>query len=207
MYIDKSLREYIDLTSRKLPAPGGGSVLALVGSLGIGLSQMAMNFTVDKEDFKSLPREDQEKIFAKLGQLEDFKEELESLIDLDSLAFNSVLDAYKLDKDNESRPRLIEEGYKKALEVPLRCFDYAKKALELEYLLSKYGDKGLITDTAIGGILSYAAMEGSVYNIKINLKFIKDESYKNKILGMLEPSLKEGEKYRDLILAIADRKL
>lgn len=207
MLIDKTLLEYIDLTSQKRPAPGGGSVLALVSSLGLALSQMAMNFSLDKEDFLGLDPASQEEIRQDLEELGRLRQGLEELIDLDSQAFNGVLRAYKLDREDPARPGAIEEGYKEALAVPLKCLNYSLRSLELELSLAGHANKGLISDTAIGAILSYTALEASIYNIKINLKGIGSESYKKQLEAEVTRALERARDYKERILDLAEEKI
>ncbi len=207
MYIDKSVREYIDLTSERVSAPGGGSVLALVSSLGNGLSEMAMKFSLDKDIFLNLDLEVRNNIERSLKMVELYRKKTMELVDLDTAAFNKVLLGYKMEKGTDERARTIEEGYKEALEIPLLCFRYSLESLKLQYLLSSYVDKGIITDIIIGSMLSFAAMEGSIYNIKINLNGIKDLDYKEKIISEVDLSLIEGRRFRDLIKLEVDKKL
>lgn len=207
MYIDKTVKDYIEATGEKTSAPGGGSVLALVSSLGLALSEMAMNFSVDKSSFLNLDENLREDILSLVTRVKELRDKVNELIDLDTQAFNQVLEAYKLPKDDRTRARKIENGYKIALEVPLKCFRYSLESLELEYRLAEYSHKSLITDTAIGAILSYSAMEGSVYNIKINLSGIKDEKFIEATLEELDKSLIMARKYKELILEISNSKL
>lgn len=207
MYIEKSLVDYIDLTSLKLSAPGGGSVLALVSSLGNALSEMAMNFTKDKKVFDELDIDIKNDIYRSMEKIEEYRGQITKLVDLDTTAFNKVLEAYKIPREEEIRAVKIEQGYKEALDVPLNCFRYSFESLKLQEILAKYSDKSLISDSGIGALLSFTAMEGSLYNIKINIKGIKDEKYVNRVMEEVESSMTKAKVIKNIILGLVEEKL
>ena len=185
MVIEKSLREYISNVSSSDPTPGGGSVCGLVGSLGGALTNMVRNLTIDKKTYKSLSQEIKDDINNNFIKIQENIEILNNIIDEDTKAFSGVIKALKLpketDKDIKIRLKAIEEGYKGALEVPLRCAQACFDILNLQEVFAIHGNVDVITDVGIGVLLAYSGLEGSIFNIKINLLNIKDEKYKEDI--------------------------
>ncbi len=202
MYIEKDLETYVRETSSKKSAPGGGSVAGLVASLSTALMQMAMNFTIDKKSFKNLDPKIKAELLVSNERLETLMEETLTLVDEDTLAFNSVLLAYKME-EGEEKQRALDLGYKKALSVPLKLASYSLEALEIGSLFSSYASKNLISDVAIGAILAQASLDSSLINVRINLLGIKDEAYKNELEDRLNRLEKESYKYSELIITRA----
>lgn len=209
MYIDKSLKQYIDDVSSEKSMPGGGSVAALVGSLGAALTNMVMNLTKDKKVFKELDENIQTAMIEGSKEIDIIRKELNKIIDEDTRAFNSVLEAFRLPKITEKeilkRQIAIEEGYKKALSVPLKCMELSLSILEKQKIFAAHGNQGLITDVGIGSILAYSAIESSKLNVKINLNGIKDEKYRKEIEEKINSILKEGKKLKEESLDIVYR--
>jgi hypothetical protein len=89
-----TLRGFIDELSSDSPAPGGGSVSALVASLGAGLAAMVANLSHPKKGFEALqPRLD---AIAVRGQ--QLKDQLLAAVDADTAAFDGLLEAMRLPK-------------------------------------------------------------------------------------------------------------
>ncbi len=103
------------------------------------------------------------------------------------------------EEEKKARSNKIQEGYKKALEVPpLRCSEECFKVLELQEVFAFYGNKNAITDVGVGGaLLAYAGMEGALLNVKINLLSIKDEKYKREIEERINVLLEEGHNLKE----------
>jgi len=205
MYLKTTIEQYISELSSGEPVPGGGSVSALVGSLGGALSNMVGNLTFPKKSFKELPEEDKDKLYRAQEDTKDLVEQLKLIIDEDSIAFRGVMEALKLPKDTEEeknyRASKLEEGYKEALEVPLRCAKLSFEVLKLMDIFLQYGNVGAITDVGTGVLLSYSSVEGSLFNVLINLKYIKDIEYKERITNEIDELLNETKKIKEELLA------
>ena len=200
MYINKSLKEYLDDLAAKQPAPGGGSAAALAASIGASLMSMVANYTVGNPKYKGV----EEKIVSALMKVENFRAELEGLIDEDVEAYNRLSKGIKeFGKDSAK----LDEIYKDAVTPPFKICMIANECLVLCKSLADHGNKNLITDTAIAAILLEGAFFSAKFNVYINLKYIKDMDYVEKIhkaLAPLEdkiPELKEEilEKCEDVI--------
>ncbi len=96
MYIEQSLKKYLDDLGAKLPAPGGGSASALVGAVGISLLEMVGNFTIGKEKYKEFEKELKEI----LDRLKKIRTRLQELIDEDVKVYRKVSEAYKIPKED-----------------------------------------------------------------------------------------------------------
>lgn len=211
MLIEKTLKDYIYETSSGSPTPGGGSVAALAGSLGSALTQMVGNLTFDKKSFAELDNEKKKDLQDSFELLKEKMQILTEIVDEDSKAFDGVMTAFKMPQDTEkeksARSKAIEEGYKHALEVPLRCANECLEVLDLQLIFAKYGNVNTITDVGVGALLAYTGLEGALMNVRINLKSIKDQDYKSDINQKVNTILKDGNKKKEDVLKLVYEKL
>ena len=143
--------------------------------------------------------------------LKDKMDILSIIIDEDSKAFDGVMLAFQMPKntENEKKTRIeaIQEGYKHALEVPLKCAKECLEVLRLQLLFASYGNKNAITDVGVGALLAYSGLEGALLNVRINLLSIKDVDYKSKINNEMNTIFEEGNKIREEVLKIVYERL
>ena len=93
-----SAQGFVNELSTNSPAPGGGSVSALAGSLGAALSSMVAALTHEKKGFISLKPE-----MDKIGvEAQTIKDRLSFLVDEDTNAFNNVMEANRMTASNLS---------------------------------------------------------------------------------------------------------
>lgn len=201
MFIEKSLQEYVANVASGDPTPGGGSVSALSASLGAALTSMVKNLTVGKKAYEELGDEIKSEFMKNAEEIDRLMESLNKIVDEDTKAFSGVMKAFKLPKETEeekeARSAAIQDGYKLALEVPLRCAKKCLRLLELQQIFAEYGNAGAITDVGAGTLLAYTGLEGSLFNVTINLNSIKDEEYKKEISHKVDELLREGNILKD----------
>ena len=177
MYTDKPLRFFLDQLCSRSPAPGGGSASALAGATAAGLSGMLAALTINKKGYEDTQSEMKE-ILAKA---ENLKEDLLDLLQKDTEAFDDASKAFKMpsgtDDEKAERAKAVAAGLKKATRVPL---DIMEKSLEVALLAErvlKKGNEMAITDGAISALFAEAAAMGAMFNVRINLSWMKDTEY------------------------------
>lgn len=211
MLIEKSVKDFIYEVKSDNPTPGGGSVSALAGSLGAALSNMVGNLTIGKGKYEEIPEEKRALLEVNQEKLSFLIDDLLSIIDEDSTAFDDVMKAFKLPKSTEEEKKIrsekIQLGYKKALEVPLKCAQKCLETLNLQKVFAEYGNANAITDVGVGTLLAYSGLEGALFNVTINLKSIKDEEYREKIEKAVKESLEKGKELKEEILGIVYKRL
>ncbi|HEX4707560.1 MAG TPA: glutamate formimidoyltransferase [Candidatus Udaeobacter sp.] len=174
-----NLREFCNETLSDSPAPGGGSVAALMGALGASLGGMVANLSAGKRGW-----DDKIHYFSEWAvKAQQLKDELLSLVDEDSAAFNKVMDAFGLPRESSqekaARSAAIEKATKHAAEIPLQVMETASRSYEL---LTQMGDKGnpaSVSDVGVGALATRACIEGAALNVRINLNQLKDEKFKS----------------------------
>lgn len=211
MLVEKTVKEFIAEVKSSNPTPGGGSVSALVGSIGGALTNMVGNLTIDKKAFEEVPEDAKAKMKEANVELEKLVEDLAVIVDKDATAFDGVMEAFKLpkntDEEKKARTNAIQEGYKKALEVPMSCAEECYKVLELQKIFADFGNVNAITDVGVGTLLAYSGLEGALFNVTINLKSIKDEEYRTNIENKVNTLLANGKKLKEELLEVVYRRL
>lgn len=211
MLIEKSVREFILEAASSNPTPGGGSVSALVGGLGGALTNMVGNLTIGNKAFDDVPDDAKLIMQESAKEIENLTNDLIKIVDEDATAFDGVMAAFKLpketDEDKKKRTNAIQEGYKHALEVPLRCAQECYKILELQEVFANYGNINAITDVGVGTLLAYSAVEGALFNVTINLKSIKDQEYKKATEDKVNKLLQDGKMLKEELLKIVYKRL
>jgi formiminotetrahydrofolate cyclodeaminase len=177
MLMTKSLSAFLDELASASPAPGGGSVAALAGSLGTSLAAMVCRLTIGKK--KYLDVEPTMKLL--LQQLEEHGKIFTMLVDRDTDAFNKVMEAYGLPKETEDQKALrtaaIQEATKEAALVPLEVMKHAIDTLALVKTVAERGNINSVSDSGVSAIMLHAACEGAGLNVQINLKSITDTEF------------------------------
>jgi glutamate formiminotransferase / formiminotetrahydrofolate cyclodeaminase len=181
-----NLREFCNETLSDSPAPGGGSVAALMGALGASLGGMVANLSAGKRGW-----DDKLEYFSDWAvKAQRLKDELLSLVDEDTAAFNKVMDAFALPKkaaeEKAARAAAIEQATKYAAEVPLKVMETASKSYDLLAEMAERGNPASVSDVGVGALATRACIEGAALNVRINLAQLKDEKFK----GVLEEKVR-----------------
>jgi len=211
MLIQKPINDYVAQVASKEATPGGGSVAALAGSLGSALTVMVGNLTIGRKVYNELADDVKELMSRNFNELNESIERLNSIVDEDTKAFDKVMEALKLPKETDEQKKIrsnaIQEGYKVALEVPLKCAEECYKVLKLQKVFADYGNVNAITDVGVGALLAATGLEGAILNVKINLSSIKDLEFKNKIEERINTLMAEGMKLKDELMEIVYKRL
>lgn len=181
MLIDKNLVEFLDVTASNNPVPGGGSIAANSGATAAALVEMVANLTIGKKNYEDVT--DEMKDISKKAH--DLRQQLIKYVDIDSEAFNKVMNAYKLPKDTEEhkivRKMTIQNAMKYAASVPLEVAKKSYMVIELSEKVVEKGNKNAVTDGAVSAMMARTAVLSAIYNVRINLASIKDNAYVEKI--------------------------
>ncbi len=195
----KTVSGFIDEVSRDTPAPGGGSIAALAGSLGAALASMVANLSIGKSEYDA----QYEDICELAEQAQKVKDELVRAIDADTEAFNEVIDAMRMPKDTKEqqqvRAQAMQEGYKSAARVPLRTAELCKEALELCLRAASLGNEAVMSDAGVGALMANAGVKGAIYNVRINLPHTKDEQFIAEMRATLDDLLREADTLCDAV--------
>jgi methenyltetrahydrofolate cyclohydrolase len=197
MYINESLRKYIDDLSARQPTPGGGSAASLAGALGAALLEMACNFTIGNKKYKDI----EDTVSNYLIAIKKIREEFMVLVDEDINAYSSIRAAFKT-KDE----KIIDNALKNGYHVSLKMCELAKFCMKISLELAEKSNVNLITDIGCGSELLKASFDSNMFNSEINLKGIKDELFTERETLVLQTFKKEiAESYKKTIAKVNER--
>lgn len=174
---DLTVTGFCDITASDAPAPGGGSVSALAGTLAAALGEMVALLTVGKEKYAQVKPE-MERLLEELPPL---RQRLLEAIDRDSRAFDRYMAALTLPKgtpeEKEARKNAMQEGLKEAAQVPLEVARAAVSLFPALELVVTRGNSNAVTDGMVGTMLARSAVLGALFNVRVNLGSIHDAAF------------------------------
>lgn len=175
--VNMTLRAFADETASESPAPGGGSVSAYAGALGVSLATMVANLSSHKKGWDD--RWEEFSVWAEKGQY--YKQELIRLVDEDTRAFNKIMTAFGLPKSTEAekaaRQAAIQEATKTAIEVPFRVMEMACGSMEVIKAMVEKGNPNSLSDAGVGALCARSAVLGAFMNVRINTQDYSDKKY------------------------------
>jgi len=200
--VNLSLQAFANETASESPAPGGGSIAAYMGSLGISLATMVANLSAHKRGWDQRWKEFS--AWAEKGQ--KIKDELLYLVDEDTNAFNKIMEAFSLPKSSEqevkTRSEAIQNATKYATEVPLKTMILAYSSFPIIKAMAEIGNPNSISDAGVGVLCARSAVIGAYMNVRINAAELKDEVFKKEILAKAEKIKNDAIKEEEAILKI-----
>ena len=173
--INLSLTDFIHETASDSPAPGGGSVAAYVGAMGIALGSMVANLTSHKRGWDDRWAEFSE--WAEKGKV--IYDELLKLVDKDTEAFNQIMEAFKLPKETpaeiSTRKISIQAATKNAIEIPFRVMQISYDSMEVIEAMAETGNPNSVTDAGVGALCAATAVSGAYLNVLVNASSYQDK--------------------------------
>ncbi len=193
--INMTLTDFANETASESPAPGGGSISAYMGTLGISLGTMVANLSAHKpgwderwEEFSNVAVEGQE-----------LKTKLLNMVDEDTNAFNKIMESFGLPKSTEeekaARQKAIQDATAYATEVPLQVMKLAFASLQPIKKMAEIGNPNSVTDAGVGALAARSAVMGAFLNVKINAAGLSDKTLADKYI-------KEGQEIEDATVAL-----
>ena len=156
-----TLEDFIEELGSNSPAPGGGSAAALSASLAGALVEMVFHLTIGKKEYTELEKPIQDRIQAAFLQVKNQKNELLELMEKDTEAFLSLMEAYKMPRNTkeeiEERKARIEKGNQTAIDIPMEVAEKAYELYEHILLAAEFGNKNAISDTGVSASLTETA--------------------------------------------------
>ena len=184
--VDLDLSRFADETAGESMAPGGGSIAAYVGTLGVALGTMVANLSAHKPGW-----DDKWEYFSEWAEKgQAYKNKLLFLVDEDTNAFNKIIDGFRMpqssEEEKEVRKQAIEDATKYATEIPFEVMKTAFDSMEVMQAMLKDGLQNSLSDGGVGILCARAAVIGAYFNVRINAKDIKDREFSEDILDRAE---------------------
>lgn len=203
--VGMSLSAFADETASESPAPGGGSISAYVGALGISLGTMVANLSAHKKGWE----EKMPTFSAVAEQGQALKTQLLRLVDEDTRAFDGIMEAMRLPKASESektiRKQAIRKATRHAIDVPLDLMRTAFACMPLIQAMARDGNPNSVSDAGVGMLCARLAMEGAYLNVRINCSGFEDAAYTAQVLEEGRNMLVQAREIEKHTLEIVDR--
>jgi glutamate formiminotransferase/formiminotetrahydrofolate cyclodeaminase len=205
--IDMTLRSFMNETASDSPAPGGGSVSAYLGALGVALGTMVANLSAHKRGWDDRWKEFSDQ--AETGK--EIQNKLLQMVDEDTRAFNRIMEAFSLPKKTDEEKRLradtIQEATKTAILVPLKVMETAFQAFELIEEMVRNGNPNSVSDAGVGALALRSCVKGAFLNVKINASALNDKEFVKEVISRGEEIESKAEAAEQAILKMIDAKM
>jgi glutamate formiminotransferase/formiminotetrahydrofolate cyclodeaminase len=205
--IDMTLTDFADETASESMAPGGGSISAYAGALGVSLGTMVANLSAHKRGWDD--RWEEFSDWAVKGQ--HLKDDLLALVDEDTAAFNKIMEAFGLPKatDNEKtiRSQAIQDATKYAIEIPFKVMQKSLESIEVCAKMAEIGNPNSVTDAGVGALCARSAVLGAFMNVKINAAGLKDKSFVDDILSKGQALAQKAMALEAEVIAMVEEKI
>jgi len=182
LLMDMTCKGFADETASESPAPGGGSISAYMGALGISLATMVANLSAHKPGWDE--RWEEFSAWAEKGQ--SLKNELIFLVDEDTRAYNRIMDAMGMPKGSDAekaaRTAAIQAATRYAIEVPYKVMQRACESMPVIRAMAEHGIPNSVSDAGVGALAARSAVMGAFLNVKINASGLSDKAFVDDIL-------------------------
>jgi glutamate formiminotransferase/formiminotetrahydrofolate cyclodeaminase len=205
--VDLKLTDFADETAGESIAPGGGSISAYVGTLGVALGTMVANLSAHKAGW-----DDKWEYFSEWAEKgQAYMQKLLYLVDEDTNAFNKIIDGFRMPKDSEAekeaRLEAIEEATKYATQIPYEVMETSYSSMEVMQAMLKEGLQSSLSDAGVGILCARTAVMGAYFNVRINAKDIKDKEFSEDILARAEKICKDTLQIEEDVIALINSKM
>ncbi len=205
--IDMNLVQFADETASESPAPGGGSISAYCGVMGVSLGTMVANLSAHKRGWDHRWKEFSD--WAVKGM--QYQQELLHLVDEDTASFNAIMDAFGLPKDSPkekaTRKSAIQKATKYAIEIPLKVAGLCLQSMEIMKAMAESGNPNSITDAGVGAMCARTAVLGAIMNVKINTGGYDDKIWVKEVLEKCEMLSAQAQSIESEVRNLVDLKI
>ena len=205
--VQMTLEGFANETASESPAPGGGSVAAYVGTLGISLATMVANLSSHKRGWDD--RWEEFSNWAEKG--EQLKNELLQLVDEDTRAFNRIMTAMALPKasaeEKAIRAKAVSAATKYAIEVPFKVMQTAYKSMDIIKAMTISGNPNSVSDAGVGALCARTAVMGAYMNVKINAAGFDDQVFTAEMLGKADDIVVKARALEDEVIALVNNSI
>ncbi len=202
-----NLRNFANETASESPAPGGGSISAYVGALGISLATMVANLSAHKRGWDARWSEFSE--WAEKGQ--ELKNQLLALVDEDTNAFNAIMTAFRLPKGTDTektvRHAAIQAATQHAIEVPLKVMEISLDTFEVIKTMAEIGNPNSVTDAGVGALCARAAVHGAFLNVRINTGDLENKSFVEDVIKKGKAMIEKADALEREVINIVESKM
>jgi glutamate formiminotransferase/formiminotetrahydrofolate cyclodeaminase len=205
--VNMSLTSFANETASESPAPGGGSIAAYCGAMGISLGTMVANLSAHKRGWDD--RWEEFSTWAEKAMA--YQRTLLDLVDEDTNAFNKIMDAFRLPKDTEAsktiRHNAIQAATQYAILTPFKVMETAYNSMEVMKAMAEFGNPNSVTDAGVGALCARTAVIGAFLNVKVNCGDCEDKTFVADVLERGQQLVVDACALEDEIMKITNSKI
>ena len=205
--VDMTCKAFAEETASESPAPGGGSISAYMGALGAALGTMVANLSSHKAGWDDR----WEEFSSRAEQGQTLMQELLSLVDEDTAAFNRIMAVFAMpkttDEEKAARSAALQEATLYATEVPLRTMQAAARVFPLVKAMAEEGNPNSVSDAGVGALAARSAVLGARLNVRINAAGLKDRSTADRLTAEADQIALDAQRAEEEILRIVEQKI
>lgn len=205
--VDLSVKGFTEETASESPAPGGGSISAAMGAMGVALGTMVANLSAHKAGWDE--RWEEFSQWADKGKT--YKDQLIKLIDEDTNAFNKIMDALGLpkgtDAEKAARKHAIQEATLYAIEIPYKVMELSFQSMEVMKAMAEIGNPNSVSDAGVGALAARSAVMGAYLNVKINAEGLDDKTKVAEFINQGQLLVSKTQALEIEILNIVEKKI
>ena len=200
--IRMSVKDLAAETASESPAPGGGSISAMMGAFAAALGTMVANLSAHKRGW-----DDRWKEFSDIAdEGQRIMQRLLTLVDEDTRSFDAIMSAFGLPKgtpeEQAARAEAIEAATLRAAQVPMETIKAALAAFPVLKAVAEKGNPASASDAGVGALAARAAVRGAMLNVKINAAGLNDKTAAAKLIAEAEGYAAQALAAEEEILAI-----
>lgn len=185
LFKDYKVEDFLYELSSEAPSPGGGSTAALVLALSASLNSMVYSLTIGKKAYDRLKDGEKEKMVTLQKEAKSLILVAQEFMEKDREDFLGLMETYKLPKNSDEeikfRKDKIREFTIKAMDTPMRLAEECIKFYDNIEFAVRNGNKNLVSDAGVAASLLHSAIESAIINVKVNLNFLREEEFLDKI--------------------------
>ncbi|HMN06277.1 MAG TPA: glutamate formimidoyltransferase [Flavobacteriales bacterium] len=205
--VDLTLTRFTEETARETPAPGGGSVAAIVGSMGAALGQMVANLSANKRGWDDR----WEEFSAWAEKAERYRTQLLRLVDEDTRAYAGIMQALQMpkhtDEEKAARHAALHEATKGAILVPLETLRVCVASMEVAQAMAQIGMPSSVSDAGVGVMCARTGALAAYLNVRTNFKGFEDAAFQKKVMEEAEALKAQAERIEVEVMAATLAKL
>jgi formiminotetrahydrofolate cyclodeaminase len=207
MITEDRVAKFLDDLAGSAPTPGGGSAAAIMGAMGAALISMVCNVTLGRKDQDAVAAE----MHGVRAESEKLRARLTAMVAEDVAAFDSLMAAYRLPKNNDDekarRNEAIQRSLRAATETPLACARACAQVITLSQRAGEHGYAGVISDAGVGVLAANTALRSAALNVYINAPSLKDRAFAAQAVAEVEALQADGAKITESVFALVRGKL
>lgn len=205
--VDLTVKGFTEETASESPAPGGGSISAAMGAMGVALGTMVANLSAHKAGWDD--RWEEFSQWADKGKT--YMDQLLKLIDEDTSAFNKIMDAFGLpkgtDAEKAARKHAIQEATLYAIEIPYKVMELSFQSMEVMKAMAEIGNPNSVSDAGVGALAARSAVMGAYLNVKINAEGLDDKTKVAEFINQGRQLVSKAQALEIEILNIVEKKI